>query len=537
MIMNTKIVLRTLGLLSVLLGTLMLIPGIVSAIYREPLGATSFGLSSLLAISAGLFLKHFGDDAFMGHREAFATVSLSWLLAAVLGALPYIFLGLGPVDAFFESMSGFTTTGATILSDYNSQGYWILDRGLVQESLAYALVNGAANHIAHSLPAATIDLHFGMTVDLRNLLAVKGTYYGLLFWRSFSQFLGGLGIILLFIAILPNLGVAGRELYSIDGLGLTKEALTPRVKNTAKTLWGIYLGLACLESLLLVTVGLPVYDSICTAFASMATGGFSPVAYSIAKYNSILVEVVVCIFLLLGGTNFIIYHQIILKRNLRVLISDSEFRLYLLIMSLSIVMLMIWGRIPGDFFTDLRSSVFQVISTMTTTGFVNNFDYDAWSLAGKIVLVLLMLVGGCTGSTGGGIKVGRVLIVLKYTYNELMRSLHPKAVIAVKMGNKIVKENTVKSVLLFVQLYILIFIFATLAFAITEAANPQFNALSAISATACCLGVVGPGFGVVALDFTGITQSGRILGTLCMYIGRLEILPVLLMLLPETWKK
>lgn len=200
-------------------------------------------------------------------------------------------------------------------------------------------------------------------------------------------------------------------------------------------------------------------------------------------------------------------------------------------------MLMMWGRIPGSSFTALRSSIFQVASTMTTTGFVNNFDYDAWSMAAKVILILLMMIGGCTGSTGGGIKVGRVLIVLKYTYNELMRSLHPKAVMVVKIGDKLVKENTVKSVLLFVQLYILIFIFGVLAFAITEASNPQFNFLSAISATACCLGVVGPGFGVVALDFTGVSEAGRALGFFFMYIGRLEILPVILMFLPETWKR
>ncbi len=535
--MNLRIVLKNLGLLAILLGILMVIPGLVSAIYKEPLGVVAFGATSIIAVLAGLAMNHSSEDSNMGHREAFATVSLSWLLAAFLGALPYFFMGLSPVDAIFESMSGFTTAGATILSEYNSQGYWILNNDLVQGSMAYALVDRAASYLLYYSSSDTIDLFLGITLDLKNMLTIKGTFYGLIFWRSFTQLLGGLGIVLLFIAILPNLGVAGRELYSVEGLGLTKEAITPRVKNTAKTLWGIYLGLAGLEALLLVAAGLPFYDSLCTAFASIATGGFSPVAYSIAKYNSILVEAIVCIFLLLGGTNFIIYHQIILKKDLKKLFLDSEFRFYILIMSTSIFMLMLWGKIPGEFHTKLRSSIFQVISTMTTTGFVNNFDYDAWSLAAKITLILLMLIGGCTGSTGGGIKVGRVLIVLKYTYNELIRSLHPKAVMGIKMGSKIVKENTVKSVLLFVQLYLLIFICATLAFAVTESANPQFNALSAISAAASCLGVVGPGFGIVALDFTGISQAGRILGVVCMYIGRMEILPVILMFLPETWKK
>lgn len=535
--MNIRIVLRILGLLTVLIGILMIIPGLVSAIYKETLGVISFGISSILAIIAGFILRHFGGNSDMGHREALVTVSLSWLLAAMIGGLPYLILGLGPMDAVFESMSGFTTTGATILSQFNSEGYWILSPDLVQGSLAYALAEKAANCLIYYAPTNTIDLCSGLTLDLGELLSIKGTYYGLLFWRSFSQFLGGLGIILLFIAILPNLGLAGRELYSVEGLGLVKEAVTPRVRNTAKTFWGIYLGLAGLEVMLLVGAGLPVYDALCTAFASIATGGFSPVAYSIAKYNSILVEVIVCIFILLGGANFVIYHKIILKRNFKSLIRDSEFRAYIFIILISIIMLMIWGRIPGGSFTALRSSIFQVASTITTTGFVNNFDYDAWSMAAKVILIILMMIGGCTGSTGGGIKVGRVLIALKYTYNELMRSLHPKAVMVIKIGEKTVRENTVKSVLLFVQLYILIFFFGVLAFAITEASNPQFNFLSAISATACCLGVVGPGFGVVALDFTGVSESGRALGFFFMYIGRLEILPVILTFLPETWKR
>ena len=206
-------------------------------------------------------------------------------------------------------------------------------------------------------------------------------------------------------------------------------------------------------------------------------------------------------------------------------------------MAVSVSILLIWGRIPGDPWTSVRFSVFQVVSTMTTTGFVNNFNYDAWSLPAKFVLIILMLIGGCTGSTGGGIKVGRVLIVLKYIHRELIRSLHPAAVMKIQLGTRTLNENVIKAVILFVQLYLLIFMGAILAFSIIEFKNPQFNAISAISATACCLGVVGPGFGVVALDFSGVSQLGRVLGLACMYIGRLEVLPVILMFLPETWKK
>lgn len=535
--MNLRIILNTLGLLSILLGTLMLVPGIVATIYREPLGVVAFAFSSLIAISAGIVMSRFGIKGEMSHKEAFATVSLSWLLAAVLGSLPYIFLGFGPVDAIFESMSGFTTAGATLLTQYNSQGYWILDQGLVRGSIASSFVEMVARYLQNYMHEGILTSDFGITLDTKELLVAKGTYFGLLFWRSFTQLLGGLGIILLFIAILPNLGVAGRELYSVEGIGLTKEALTPRVRDTAKTFWGIYLGMVALEAILLMVAGLPLYDALCTSFSSMATGGFSPKAYSIASYNSVFIEAIVCLFLLLGGTNFIIYYQIILKRDLTRLINDAEFRFYISIMTVSVLILMVWGRIPGEISAEFRSAVFQVVSTMTTTGFVNNFNYDAWSLAAKFSLVLLMLIGGCTGSTGGGIKVGRILIILKYTYNELIRSLHPKAVMTLRIGDRIIGESIVKSVLLFVQLYLLIFFCASLVFAITESGNPQFNAISAISAAASCLGVVGPGFGIVALDFSGVSVYGRILGLSCMYIGRLEILPVILLFLPETWRR
>ena len=248
-------------------------------------------------------------------------------------------------------------------------------------------------------------------------------------------------------------------------------------------------------------------------------------------------EGLVCIFLLLGGTNFILYYQVIIKKTFKKLIDDAEFRFYLLIMAFSVSALLIWGRIPGDLWTDIRFSIFQIVSTMTTTGFVNNFNYDTWSLAAKFILIMLMLIGGCTGSTGGGIKVGRVLIVFKYINRELIRSLHPKAVITIRLGTKTLNEEVIKSVMLFVQLYLLIFLGAALAFSIIESENPQFNAISAISAAACCLGVVGPGFGAVALDFSSVSQLSRILGLFCMYIGRLEVLPVILMFLPGTWKK
>ncbi|NPV61547.1 MAG: TrkH family potassium uptake protein [Methanotrichaceae archaeon] len=535
--MKVKIVSSTLGLLAVLLGVLMLVPGLVSAIYREPLGVVAFALTSLLAVALGLALSRLGVGEDMDHKEAFAVVSLGWLLASFIGALPYIFLGMSIMDGLFESMSGFTTAGATTLTEYNSEGYWILNPELVRGSLACSLVEWISVSISRFTCPENSTLILGVPIDLSSMISIKGTYFGLLFWRSFSQLLGGMGIILLFIAILPHLGMAGRQLYYVEGLGLNKESLTPRVKNTAKTFWSIYIGMVVLEAAILFATGLPVYDALCTAFASLATGGFSPKAYSIAAYNSVLVEAVVVLFLIFGGTNFLIHYRLLYKRDFHALTRDPEFKFYLLIMGLAVSILMLWGHIGGDTLNQLRFSSFQVVSTMTTTGFVNNFSYDAWSLAAQLSLILLMLIGGCTGSTGGGIKVGRVLIVLKYAYNELIHALHPKAVVPIRMGETTVRDEIIKSVQLYMLLYLIIFLGASLLFAITESGNPQFNAISAISASAACLGVVGPGFGVVALDFSLISTLGRLLGFLCMYVGRLEIIPIIILFLPDLWKK
>lgn len=516
--MKSKTVLHNLGSLAIILGVLMLIPALVSVVYREPSGLAAFSLTYLVAVTLGLVMMRLGVGEEMGHKEAFATVAFSWILAASLGALPYLLLGLPPVDALFESMSGFTTAGATILTDFDSHGYWILSGEQLDSSPARHFIDEFSGLAALSS-------------------AGEETIFGLLFWRSFTQLLGGMGIILLFIAILPHLGVAGRELYSVEGLGLTKEALTPHVKNTAKIFWKIYLGLVGLEALILGALGLPIYDSVCTAFTSLATGGFSPRADSIAAYNSPLVDLVVCIFLLIGGTSFLLHYRILFRKEVSAPLRDPEFRLYLFIMATGVLILILWGGIEGDLSTKFRYSVFQAASIMTTTGYVNNFSYDSWSLAAKLALIILMLIGGSTGSTGGGIKVGRILIILKHAKNELLRLIHPHAVTSLKVGEETVSGEILRSVQLYIILYLTIFLGATLAFAVTESANPSFDAISAISSSACTLGVIGPGYGVVAVDFGQITPAGRILGTFLMYLGRLEIITVLVLLMPAFWRR
>jgi trk system potassium uptake protein TrkH len=523
--MNARVVLDVLGSLLILLGVLMLIPGLVATIYGEPAGVIALGLTSLITISSGLLMRHHGQKGDVMHREAFAIVTGGWLLATIFGSLPFILLGLGVIDSLFETMSGFTTTGATILTEYNSDGYWIINATSAEHSLAYQLVNGLFDPL--------IRYNLGLN-DWKINVHISGTFYGLLFWRSFIQLLGGMSIILLFIAILPQLGVAGRQLYYVE---TSRGPVTPRVKSTAKIFWGIYLGFVALETLLLWVAGMPFYDSVCTSFTTISTAGYSPLASGIAAYNSLIIELIIIIFMIIGATNFILHYQLIYKRNISGYINDPEFLFYMFMLASATAIIVLWGNIDGDLLHRIRLAGFHVVSISTTTGFTNNFDYDHWSSAANMVLILLMLIGGCAGATAGGIKVLRVLLVQKYTHRELVKLLHPKAVQSVWLGRISVTEGVLISVLFFTIIYLIIFFASSLALSVVESGNSSFNLLSAISAVATCMGGVGPGLGEVAFDFSKVTPLGKLIGIFCMYIGRMEIMPVLLLFLPDLWKK
>jgi trk system potassium uptake protein TrkH len=523
--MKVRVVLDVLGLVLILLGVLMLIPGIVAAIYEEPAGVMALALTSLITISSGLMLRRYGQKGDVMHKEAFAIVTCGWLLATIFGSLPFMFLGLGVVDSIFETMSGFTTTGATILTEYNSDGYWIINSTAAENSLAYHLVNDILNPLMrHGL--GMNEPHISMSIG--------GTFYGLLFWRSFIQLLGGMGIILLFIAILPQLGVAGRQLYYVE---TSREPLTPRVKNTAKIFWGIYLGFVALETLLLWAADMPFYDAICTSFTTVSTAGFSPLASGIAAYNSPIIELIAVVFMIVGGTSFALHYQLIYKKNIYSYIKDPEFLFYMFLLSSATAIIVLWGGVEGDILHRIRLAGFHVVSIGTTTGFTNNFEYNHWSSAANMVLILLMLIGGCAGATAGGIKVLRVLLVQKYTRRELVKMLHPKAVQSVRLGDVAVTEDVLISVLFFTIVYLTIFFGSSLALSIVESADRDFNLVSAISAVATCMGGVGPGLGEVAFDFSKVTPLGKLISTFCMYIGRMEIMPVLVWLLPDLWKR
>jgi trk system potassium uptake protein TrkH len=521
--MNVRVVLDVLGSLLILLAVLMLIPGLVAAIYKEPAGVMALGMTSLITISSGLIMRHYGQKGDVMHKEAFVIVTCGWLLATIFGSLPFTFLGLGAIDSVFETMSGFTTTGATILTESNSDGYWIINATAFENSLAYNLVNDLFDPL--------MRYNLGIN-DLQTNTSIGGTFCGLLFWRSFIQLLGGMGIILLFIAILPQLGVAGRQLYYVE---TSRGPLTPRVKSTAKIFWGIYLGFVTLETLLLWLAGMPFYDSMCTSFTTVSTAGYSPMASGIVAYKSLIIELIVVIFMIVGATSFNLHYLLIYKKNISCYIKDPEFLFYMFLLASATAIIVLWGGLEGDLLHKIRFAGFHAVSISTTTGFTNNFDYNHWSSAANMVLILLMLIGGCAGATAGGIKVLRVLLVQKYTHRELVKLLHPKAVQSVRLGDICVTESVLISVLFFTIIYLTIFFASSLALSVVEHRN--FDLISAISAVATCMGGVGPGLGDVAFDFSNVTPLGKLIGIFCMYIGRMEIMPVLLLFLPDLWKR
>ncbi|HSD57278.1 MAG TPA: TrkH family potassium uptake protein [Methanotrichaceae archaeon] len=520
--MRFRVFLRLFGSLLKLLAVVLLVPGAVAAYYGETRGVIAFALTSLLTLASGIVLGRLGSDEEMGHKEGFALVAFGWLGAAFFGALPYIFLGTSMLNGFFESMSSFTTTGASTLTEYNAQGYWIINSTLANQSLASALEGGLNNLFSNSTLFQPRE---------------DQTYFGLLFWRSFAQWLGGMGIILLFIAILPRLGVAGRQLYRAEVPGPDKDALTPRIRQTARILWWVYVLLTVAEVVLLVVAGMPLYDSLCNTFASMATGGFSPQAASIAAYNSTLIDAIIVLFMFLAGANFALHYRM-LYFDRKILIRDPEFRLYTLIILAATAIIVLWGGIEGDIFNKIRLSIFQVVSMMTTTGFATA-DFDRWTAAAKFTLLLLMFIGACAGSTGGAIKVVRVLLVLKSGYRELFQALHPKAVLSVKLGRVTVRDEILRPSNIFVALYLIIFAVASLLLAIASYGDPRMDITAITSAVATTLGNVGPGFGMVGpmYSFAEVHPLGKIILMLCMWIGRLEVVTALVLLVPEFWKK
>jgi len=424
----------------------------------------------------------------LSRRDGFGIVTFGWLFAAAFGALPYLFSGViqSPVSAVFETMSGFTTTGASVLP--NAQ---------------YATLE--------ALPR------------------------GILFWRALTHWFGGMGVLVLCVAILPFLGVGGMQIYRAEMPGPSKDRLTPRITTTAKLLWGVYALLTLAEILLLKFAGgMNWFDSFCHTFATMATGGFSTRTASVGAFNSGVVDVIIIFFMFAAGVNFSLHYYALAGKSDRYL-KDPEFRFYLFFwLGCSLFLtLSVWGPVYDSFLPALRAAFFQGTSILTTTGFVTA-DFDRWPDAARILLVVMMFAGGCAGSTGGGMKMVRVFIMFKKTIKEVRRFMRPQAVMQIKLGKNPVEQEVVSHISAFFAIFVLLFVAAS--FLMTFFTPDLETATTSVIAT---LGNIGPGLAAVGAtqNYTEIPAAGQALLTLCMLLGRLELYTVLILFLPSFWKK
>ena len=487
--MHVRSLCFVLGILLLCIGASFLLPVAVSLWFKD--GSTGSLLISMAGIcAAGLILalpNRPSREVQMAPRHAFAVVGLSWLVACFAGGVPYILGGgMSLTDAVFESVSGFTTTGATILSDIEA------------------------------LPR------------------------GILMWRSLTHWLGGLGIIVLSLIVLPLLGVGGMQLYRAEASGPNPGKLTPRMRDTALTLWKIYLLLTALETVLLMLAGMDWFDALNHSFSTLATGGFSTRNASIAAYPSPVIQWIIIVFMFLAGMRFSL-HYAFLKGNVRAYGSSTELLSYvwiLLICSIIVsVLLAVRGTFPLEGPADLerivRASVFQLVSMCTTTGFVSE-NYVNWPSLALAVILLLTLLGGCTGSTAGGLKIMRAVVLLRAAYGELFRQLHPRAVRSIKLKSGPVPSEVLSGIFNFFILYVLV----TLAGAFALAAQ-EIDLATAFTASLTCVSNVGPGLGKVGPvdNFGWMPAFSKWVLSLIMLLGRLEFYALLILLVPEFWKK
>lgn len=419
----------------------------------------------------------------LGVKDGYIVVGLTWLIASTIGALPYYLHGCTSsfAGAFFEAASGFTTTGATVLAD------------------------------------------------------IEACPRGILFWRSLTHWLGGMGIIVFTLALLPFLGVRGMELYRAEVPGPVAEKVTPRIHQTALYLWGIYTMLTLSESVFLMFGGMNFFEAVTHSFGTIATGGFSPLNKSIGQYGSLYFETVITLFMFLSGANFALHYRF-LRGDARAFARDEEFRTYVWIVLASVgvitVDLLLRGNY-GSLWQALRHSGFQVVSVMTTTGYITA-DFEYWPALSQWILLLLMVVGGCAGSTGGGVKVLRFLLLSRHSRAEFKRILHPRMILHVRVGGKIVDDAVVGSVATFFVLYMTIF-----AAGVLTLTALGLDVLSALSGAAATLGNVGPALGVLGpMDNFGVVSEGALwVFSALMLLGRLELYTLLLLLVPGTWRK
>ncbi len=459
---------------------LLMLPMAVAMAYGET--ATPFLIPALLLAVIGLALGlRAPKRTSLYARDGFAVIALAWILMSVFGAMPFVISGDIPyfVDAFFETVSGFTTTGASILT------------------------------------------------------AVEPLSRGSLFWRSFTHWVGGMGVLVFVMAILPMTDGHGMHLMRAEVPGPSVGKLVSRMGDTAKILYGIYLVMTVIEIILLLVGGMPLFDACIHAFGTAGTGGFSSRNVSVGAYNSAYFDVVIGIFMLLFGVNFNMYYFLLIKR-FRDVFHSEELRAYLVIVGAAVAAIAAdIAHIYGSVAQSLRYSFFQVASIITTTGYATA-DFNTWPVFSKAILVILMFVGACAGSTGGGIKVARVVILCKTSLSDMRKMLHPNAVTTVWFEGKPLTDRSIRSVHLFLTVYILIFTASVLLLSLE-----RFDLVTTFTAVASCINNIGPGLEVVGPmgNFSAFSPAAKLLLAFDMLVGRLEIFPMLLLFAPSIWKR
>jgi trk system potassium uptake protein TrkH len=472
------------------LGVALLVPLVLSLLYRDGSWASFLWPGAAMALVGGVGLRVttslFRTPRYVSNRDVYLSVTLAWVVAALLGGVPFLIEGTfdSLLDSTFEAMSGFTTTGATLLSDIEAQTPSIL------------------------------------------------------FWRSMTQWLGGIGIVVLFVAVAPAIGAGAARLLGAEVSGLTQTRLTPRIADTAKALLVIYLALSLVETIALLVVGMPLYDAVVHTFTTVATGGFSTKTASIGFYDSLAVEAVIVFFMVASGVSFSLYYLLYTRRRFDVVL-DSELLAYLGILLGAV--LFVWGVLvfegvyeASSWGSALRDSAFSVVSVTTTTGFVT-VDFDEWDTAAKLTLVLLMFVGGCAGSTAGGIKVIRVIVIFRTILQDIFRMVHPRAITPLVIGGRMVPEGVRLAVLGLFAAWIAIFGAASLLVALQD----NLTLTSSATSVAATLNVIGPGLGQVGASesYEIVDPFGRVVLTACMLLGRLELFTALALLSPAFWKR
>jgi trk system potassium uptake protein len=481
--MHFAVITRVTGMLLSLFSLTMLLPAGVALIYGEP-AARTFGIAFGVTLLTGLLMwVGSRDKRELRSRDGFLITVLFYVGLGLFGAIPLYLdesVGVSFTAAAFESLSGLTTTGATVLAGLDD------------------------------LPKS------------------------ILFYRQLLQWLGGMGIIVLAVAILPMLGVGGMQLYRAEFTGPAKDnKLTPRITETAKALWYLYLGITIACAIAYWAVGMTLFDAICHSFSTVAIGGFSTYDASIGHFASAAVEAVAVVFMVIAGINFGLHFVALRRRNLGYYWRDPEVRLYVGILGgITLIVYAILVGSPESSAIPLRDSIFQAVSIATTTGFTTT-DFSLWPVAAPALLLFAAFAGGCAGSTAGGLKVVRVLLIYRQGLREMKRLIHPSGVFTIKLGSQRVSDRVVDAVWGFFALYIIVFL--SLVFLMLVLAPVDF--LTAFSAVAACLNNLGPGLGSVALNYSGLPATAQWLLMLAMVLGRLEIFTLLVLFTPAFWRR